>query len=55
MAVTIRKDCITPSDIMKLAPKGHATALVLFLSDDTCVCFSGSPAGTTKAEYQKAS
>ena len=52
MSDMIRNDCNTPSDTTKLFPEGHGTALVLFLDNDTSICFDGSPAGMTKAEYQ---
>ena len=38
---------------MALGPKGQAAALVLFLSDDACICFDGSHAGKSEEEYQK--
>lgn len=52
MSDAIRNDCNSPSDTTKLCPEGHGTALVLFLDNDTSICFDGSPAGMTKAEYQ---
>ena len=55
MAVEVCNSCATPSNAVALGPKGHGTALVLFLSDDTCMCFDGSPAGMSKEDYQTAS
>lgn len=53
MATAIQKECMKPSDVMKYDPEGHGTAMVLFLSDDACICMGGAPSGTTKEEYQK--
>ena len=55
MAVGIRKNCTTPSDAGALGPDGHGGALVLFLNDDTCMCFDGSPAGMSDEDYQAVS